>query len=294
LIHVTLTQLQIFLTLIQTGSFTKAGEVLGMSQSAVSHAIASLESEFGVPLIVRERRSALVLTSAGEHLTVHVREIMHRVGLIMEEVSSVNGIETGTIRIGTSQGASLQALPPMLAAFRQQHPNIEIVFVEGTTQEVLDWASTRTVDVGLVISSEPPQNSMPLLTDPLVAVIPSTFPGVDSANISMNTISDTPFVLTKSDHGTLVQQLLIQQGINLRVLYEVSDLLAALRLVEEGIAVTVIPESFSAAVGLSHVHVHRVEPPIAVTLYLIAPSLDEASPVVRAFIEMAQVVYPRS
>ncbi|QSO52077.1 LysR family transcriptional regulator [Alicyclobacillus curvatus] len=290
----TLTQLQIFLTLIQTGSFTKAGEVLGMSQSAVSHAIASLESEFGVPLIVRERRSALVLTSAGEHLTVHVREIMHRVGLIMEEVSSVNGIETGTIRIGTSQGASLQALPPMLAAFRQQHPNIEIIFVEGTTQEVLDWASTRTVDVGLVISSEPPQNAMPLLTAPLVAVIPSTFPGVDSANIPMNTISDTPFVLTKSDHGTLVQQLLIQQGINLRVLYEVSDLLAALRLVEEGIAVTVIPESFSAAVDLSNVHVHRVEPPIAVTLYLIAPSLDEASPVVRAFIEMAQVVYPRS
>lgn len=290
----TLTQLQIFLTLIQTGSFTKAGEVLGMSQSAVSHAIASLESEFGVPLIVRERRSALVLTSAGERLTVHVREIMHRVGLIMEEVSSVNGIETGTIRIGTSQGASLQALPPMLAAFRQQHPNIEIIFVEGTTQEVLDWASTRTVDVGLVISSEPPQNAMPLLTDPLVAVIPSTFPGVDSANISMNTISDTPFVLTKSDHGTLVQQLLIQQGIKLRVLYEVSDLLAAFRLVEEGITVTVIPESFSAAVDLSNVHVHRVEPPIAVTLYLIAPSLDEASPVVRAFIEMAQVVYPRS
>lgn len=286
----TLAQLQIFLTLIETQSFTKTGEILGMSQSAVSHAIASLESEFGVPLIVREKRNSLSLSSAGERLTVHIREIMRRVGFMMEELAFLKGMEAGSIRIGSSPAASTQLLPRVLAAFHEQHRDIEVVLVEGTTAEVLGWVATQAVDVGLVGSLTPPENGTTLFRDPLVVLLPRSFACHDEQVISIEALRNKPFVMTKSDYGALIQEVLHSHGINPDVKHEVGDALAALAMVQAGIGITVIPESLGGTANLSKVQVRRLDPMVSLAFCLTTRAQAETSPSVRAFTELAKSI----
>lgn len=287
----TLSQLQIFLTLVQTGSFTKTGEVLGMSQSAVSHAVASLESEFGTSLIVRERKNSLTLSNSGERLIVHIREIMRRVGLMTEEIASIKGIESGTIRIGSCPETSVQVLPRILAKFRQQHPDIEIAFTEGTTEDVLEWVSTHVIDVGLVVSLSSPENSVPLYTDPMIALLPCSFRCDHVNHISIRSLRDEPFIRTKSDYGTVIQEVFDEQGIEIQTIYEVRDVLAAARMVHEGLGFTIVPESLVSTANLLDVQIRHLEPLVSITLSITASSFDEASPTVRSFTEIAKTIH---
>lgn len=72
----TITQLKVFVKIAETGSFTKAGQALNMTQPAVSHAISAIEAELDVKLIIRDRRNGLMLTDTGKQILVHIREVL--------------------------------------------------------------------------------------------------------------------------------------------------------------------------------------------------------------------------
>lgn len=93
-------QYKVFLTVVECGSFTKAGEKLGLTQSGVSHNIAKLESELGIVLL-RRNRNGLLLTDAGERVMPHIRQIMHQAALLEQEAALIQGMEVGSIKIGT-------------------------------------------------------------------------------------------------------------------------------------------------------------------------------------------------
>ncbi|MFC5529543.1 LysR family transcriptional regulator [Cohnella yongneupensis] len=95
----TLYQLEVFLAVIQTGSFTRAGELLHTSQSGVSHSIADLEKELGIVLFTRNR-SLIKLTDAGEQILPHAREIVGQKDKINQVVAEAKGVKSRTLRIG--------------------------------------------------------------------------------------------------------------------------------------------------------------------------------------------------
>ena len=88
----TITQFEIFVKVIDEGSFTKAAQTLHMSQPAVSHAISTLESELGVTLLVRERGKDLIVTDIGKRVLFQIRNILNSLEKIDQEVSSRKGI----------------------------------------------------------------------------------------------------------------------------------------------------------------------------------------------------------
>ena len=133
--HITLAQIQAFAMVAEVGSFTLAGEQLGMTQSAVSHAVAALEKELQVSLLERDR-NGISLTEIGQHTLMQAQEMLAAAERIRQYASAVVGLETGKVRVGSFSSVSARFLPGLLRKFRHCYPGIEVVLLEGADDEV--------------------------------------------------------------------------------------------------------------------------------------------------------------
>src|SRR2546430_17677584 len=120
----TLAQLQAFVVVMERGSFTTASEVLGITQSAVSHAIASLQTELCATLLQRDR-AGLSLTDVGQRVILQAREMLARAEAIRQEAAAARGLEAGKLRLGSFPSISARFLPGALRMFRQRYPKVE-------------------------------------------------------------------------------------------------------------------------------------------------------------------------
>src|ERR1700731_528016 len=102
-IHMNFSQLQSFVALVNTGSFTEAAYNIDLTQSAVSHALSALESELGVPLLERSRKGVVALTSAGQTIIPHVRALLASASAIEQEAKAARGEVNGKLRLGGIQ-----------------------------------------------------------------------------------------------------------------------------------------------------------------------------------------------
>ena len=128
---------KVLLKVVELGSLTKAAEVMGFTQSGVSHMINSLEDEFGFSLLIRNRSGAK-LTTNGEEIVKTIREILKWNEHLEQQVASIHGIELGTIHIGTFTSVGVHWLPGIIQDFQRDYPHIEIRLVEGDYREIED------------------------------------------------------------------------------------------------------------------------------------------------------------
>ena len=118
-----ITKYQIFVKVAELGSLTRAAEALGYTQPAVSHSISSLESRFGFPLFYRSR-DACRLTENGERLLDACREILRGEEEIEATVHALNGVLTGSIRVGSLRSMLTEFVPRVIYRFSQAYPQI--------------------------------------------------------------------------------------------------------------------------------------------------------------------------
>lgn len=128
-------------------NMTAAAQLLFLSQSAVSQAIAELESQYGVRLFERLSRK-LYLTDAGQKLQSYARHIIRMNE--EAEVSMKSLHENGFIRIGASVTVGAYVLPKLVAEFKRASPLTEIEVFENNTQEIEKLALSNQIDIGLV------------------------------------------------------------------------------------------------------------------------------------------------
>lgn len=124
-----LSHLAAFAALARHCSFRRAGEELGLSTSAVSYAIRSLEERLGVNLFNRTTRS-VALTDAGQRLAERLLPALNDLGDALEEMNHFRGSASGTLRINTSRAASYMLLMPMAASFLAAYPDIRLEIAE--------------------------------------------------------------------------------------------------------------------------------------------------------------------
>src|SRR5712691_4501150 len=108
--HMNFSQLQSFVALAETGSFTEAAYAIDLTQSAVSHALSALESELGVTLLKRNRTGVVALTSVGQKIIPHVRALLAEAEAIEQEARAAQGLAVGKVRMGSM----LSIIPPNL------------------------------------------------------------------------------------------------------------------------------------------------------------------------------------
>ncbi|PYE50099.1 LysR family transcriptional regulator [Paenibacillus barcinonensis] len=233
---------EILNAVVEYGSLTRASEALNITQSAVSHAIASLESEYGFSLLHRSR-SGVRVTAEGERILGYTREIMRWTERMKQEISLIRGAEIGTVRIGTFASVSTQWLPGILKQFRLSHPGIEIKLWEGDYAEIEHWLASGAIDLGfLSLSDTSPFETISLQKDRMMCILPLDHPLASEKSVTFERLLEQPFILPKWGGDNEIERLIRQHNAKLNVVYEVAEDQAIMAMVRNGLGISLLPE----------------------------------------------------
>lgn len=287
----TIVRYEIIAKVVELGSFTETAETLNMTQSAVSHAVASLESEWGVSLLIRDRKKGITLTELGQKILPHLREILKRVEIINQEIAFTNNLETGIIRIGTFASASSCLLPKLLAKFQKKHPKIEFKFYEGTYEEITEWLSSGIIDIGFVVKgkSNPDFDLVPLIRDNMVVAFHPEHRFLDKETVNMEDLVKESFIMPTGMYQSYVEELFEEAQLKPSILFEVHDCTTIANMVQEGLGVTIGPELFlntQQNIKVSKLNINNSRE-VALACYSIA----NVSPAVKEFLHVAKDVF---
>lgn len=233
---------EIFLKVVELGSLTKAADVLGFTQSGISHTISSLEMEFGFPLLIRNR-SGVKLTVNGEEVVKPIREIMKWNEQLKQEVASIHGLEVGTITIGTFTSVSVHWLPGMIKQFRSEYPYIEIKLMEGGYLEIEQWIEAGVVDCGFIsLPTREKFEVIPLKKDRMLGIVSQENPLSSEPFLSLSQIAKEDFIIPKIGSDYDVRRVLDKAGIKPNIKFSAGDDYAIMAMVEMGLGISILPE----------------------------------------------------
>jgi DNA-binding transcriptional LysR family regulator len=278
----TITQLQVFLAVADRSSFMAAAESLVMSQSAVSHALASLERELGAPLLERGPGRPVALTELGLRVAADARELVRRSERIAEQSSSYLGLEAGKLRVASVVSVASRVLPSLLGRFRTRHPRVEVVVHEGADPEVHDWLVGGVADVGfLAIPLDGLEVVGTVTEDPFMAVLPAGHSLAVRSAIRPDELSREPFVISRSGCEPLITAWF--GSCPPRIEYEVRSVDTMVGFVREGLGVTILPELVHPedTTGLA---IRPLDPPATRRVVLARAAGIEPTPAIGAFL----------
>lgn len=134
---INLRRLECFIAAAEQGSMTRAAERLGVTQSAISLAVAALEDEFGAQLLIRRRSRPLALTHAGKQLLPAARELLAHAEEVHDSVRAHGGALRGPLTVGCFRTTAPFLLPGLLESFQARHPSVALSFIEGPLPELV-------------------------------------------------------------------------------------------------------------------------------------------------------------
>ena len=130
-----LAKYQALLSVVESGSLTAAAAQLGLTQSAVSHSINSLEEELGFAVIKRSR-AGVRLTNEGERLLPAVRGLLNSAEQLNQVTASIRGLDSGLVRIGAFTSVAVHWLPGVLKEFQRDYPRVDFRLLNGDYHDV--------------------------------------------------------------------------------------------------------------------------------------------------------------
>ncbi len=258
-------QLRALVAVIDERGFTGAADRLGVRQSTVSRAVASLERDLGVPLLVRGTRGAHSLTGAGVRIVEQARQVLERLDLIESFARMERREATGILRIGTTPSVG-PLLVPVIAAFRREYPGIRVALLQGRDSELVQWLDTGFIDIATVAknadtsntpSNLPHADQLRLADDQWVAVLPQDHPLTEVPLIALSELEDDTLLMSDGGCEPLVREIYERKGLTCRVDLKIADMATLLTLVREGMGITIVPELCTT--GFHGIRVVRID-----------------------------------
>jgi DNA-binding transcriptional LysR family regulator len=295
-LHMNFSQLQCFVALAEMGSFTEAAYEVGLTQSAVSHALSALENELGVTLLERNRKGVVALTSTGQRVLLHARTLLASATAIEQEAKSASGVTAGKLRLASMEAiVGPRLLVRMLSRFEEQYPDIEVVLFEGTMPEVSDWIINSVVDLGFVI--QPPEGetsglaSTPIARDELCILVGEQHPLSTKPAVTCRDLRDEGFIMAKTRCTLKFLELagFEQNGSKPLVRYQASDSATILAMVREGLGISLVPR-MTLPKRLDGVVALPLNPEKYLEIGLAVRSQATASPLAKLFTQTAQTI----
>ena len=148
-----LRHLRVFLTVVETGTHTRAARSLGISQSTVSETLTSLERALGTPLF-RKAAKGPMLTPSGEALLPYAKRTLALTGELMTELSKVSKNVSSTLTVASVESLGTYVLPSRLAALRERWPNVRIEVITAVCAEIHESVAAGKSDLGLVLEAD--------------------------------------------------------------------------------------------------------------------------------------------
>ena len=184
-----------FIKAIETGSFTKAAEELGYTQSAISQMVHSLEEELSTTLILRSRKG-ITLTPDGEEFLPYIKTIYNSHRELLEKRKEMEGLQSGLIRIGTLSSITCHLLPGLIKDFKEQYPTFRFELHQGNYTEISDWIKEGSVDFGFVNSNAVSNlTTIFLQDDEMLAVLSVNHPLAAYKKVPLKELTNGPYIL---------------------------------------------------------------------------------------------------
>ncbi|MBD0265389.1 MAG: LysR family transcriptional regulator, partial [Tolypothrix sp. Co-bin9] len=247
----TLEQLRIFLAVAEMLHFTRAAEALYITQPAVSAAIQTLETEYGVKLFHRIGRH-IEITDAGKLLQSEAQKILDHVQLTERGLKELNNLQRGELKIGASLTVGNYWLPEKISQFKQLYPGIFINCQLGNAEEICEGTAVGMYDLGLVTGEIKPslQHSLEqdqVGSDRLQIVVGKSHPWYQRHEVYLDELFNTSWVMRESGSGAqqMFNQALQSWGVestNLDVVLNFSTSEMVKAVVESGVGAAALPE----------------------------------------------------
>ncbi|WP_323035919.1 LysR substrate-binding domain-containing protein [Pararhodobacter sp.] len=278
-------QIEAFRAVITLGSMTKAAELLGVSQPAVSRLMADFQDAVGFKLFRRQRGGAEP-TEDARRLFQQVEKLFTGLEELNQEVQAIRSVTSGSISIAAMGLYANGMLPDVIARFRQRYPDIAISLDGRSQDRIAEWVGSGRADIGVVTLpiALASVDVRPLITRPALCVFPVDHPFAGRELIKAADLADQPFV--SFPRGTPfrfeIDSLFDRAGIERQLLTEATTHEAVCNLVAAGLGVSIV-SAFSPHLRRDPALVFRpFLPAIPITIGMIA---DEAclSVAARAF-----------
>ena len=269
-------RLQVFHTVAAELSFTRAAEILNMTQPAVTHQIRQLEEELNTRLFDRAN-NRISLTAAGEAVLTYASRIIALYGELNESVKSLTGDRSGLVTLGASTTIAEYMLPGMLGDFQLEFPDVQIRLRVANTDAVVSMVADNTIDLGVVEGQVDSQllRVEECQQDELQVLMPSNHPLTQETSITPSQLVDHPFINREDGSGTrgVIERYFANHDTDvgqLNRLFELGSTEAIKGLVQAGMGVSIVSKATVAKeLALGLLATRPLSPPLMRPLYFV-------------------------
>ncbi len=240
-----------FIALAEEGSFTSAARRLNLVQSGLSVTIKEMEEELGVKMVQRTTRR-VSLTDAGLLFLEYARPALAMLKDGTEAVRTQSGVIQGRIRLGILQSLSPYIdLPAVLGQFHARYPNVDFAVRSVDSPQAPELVRGGSIDLCFhALTTTRPAAGVevtPFVQDSLVAVCANTHPLVQRKNVTLDTLTEFPFVDLSPERAlrTLIDKSFAEHSLRRKSMFEISAVETMLRFVAGGVGVSIVPSALA-------------------------------------------------
>jgi DNA-binding transcriptional LysR family regulator len=236
--------LKVYCDLAETESFTKSAQINGVTQSAVSQQISSLERHFKSILIERSKKK-FRLTREGQLLYEYSKKILALYESLDSELQEIKDIVSGTIRVSTIYSIGLHDLPPYLKKFLKTYPTVNVHVEYRRANQVYDDVLGNVVDIGLVAypAKDARLEIIPLRKEPMVLICHPSHPLAKNKSVKLGAISGQKFIHFEPDIPSrkAIDKVLREGMVEVLSVMEFDNIETVKRAVEIESGISIVP-----------------------------------------------------
>ena len=275
------------LTAVELGSFTRAAERLGLTQSGLTHMMNALEKEVGFPLLLRDRYGVRP-TAAGERLLPAVQELMEANRRLEGQIAAQNSWKRENIRVAAYSSICMHWLPTIIQQFRWACPDVSVDIRMGSVAEIFRWLQEGKVDLSFASRQDQGRYDwVPLWDDPLLAILPSDYPVGDRTSFPVAEFGGKEFLMPSLGFGLDIMGVFEDLDVRPDITNTSVEDAAIISMVEHGLGFSILSQLVLKG-RQDNVRALPLDPPACRPIGMAVRSLMEATPTVRAFIEYSQ------
>ncbi len=273
-----------FIKTVEYGSFTKAANALNYTQSGISRMIADLEKELGLSLLQRSK-NGVKPTSDGTTILPYVQNLCNEFDKLKMQIDSLNGLQTGLIRIGTFSSVATHWLPNIIREFQKDYPNIDYELLLGDYTEIENWIQSGRVDCGFLrLPANPEFESIFLEKDKLMAILPENHILKDCEYFPISDFCNEPFMLLEKGAKSEISELFENNNLIPNVKFTTWDDYAVMSMVENGLGIGILPQLILRRIPYKII-AKELDVPAYRNIGLVFKNKENASVAVKKFIK---------
>jgi DNA-binding transcriptional LysR family regulator len=242
--NVTLRQLRVFIEVARLRSFSRAGDEIGLTQSAVSRCVRELEAELGLKLIDRTTRD-VQLTDVGGNLIASVSRLIDDLDDTLREIREIGEQRRGRVIVAASPTIACRLMPRVVASCERQFPFVTLGLRDDVQSDVVRKVKSGEVDFGVIIGpfSDDDLLSEALMTDSFCVVSRNDHPFAAREQVVWRDLDGERLVMLDYASGSrpIIDAAMQAQGVNATVVQELGHSATVFGLVEAGVGISVLP-----------------------------------------------------